>query len=209
MSESTSSLKLICENYDSDAEEEDTNTSNHFDDICHPNEKLEPLPLPESIRNLFVTTDEEVIDDAELHSGRIRSFPHERGNWVTSVYISYNDTKQLNRICDTLINNFGEIGDFHSCDNFHISLSRTVILRHHWIDIFVDDLRKAFKNVKSFYVDVGELAVFVNDEKTRTFVGLKIEHGCSELLKCVQLVDKSLMEFKLPTFYEILQKEQT
>ena len=27
------------------------------------------------------------IDDTELHDGRVRSFPHERGNWVTSVFI--------------------------------------------------------------------------------------------------------------------------
>lgn len=29
----------------------------------------------------------EVMDDPNFHEGRIRSFPHERGNWATYVYI--------------------------------------------------------------------------------------------------------------------------
>lgn len=32
-------------------------------------------------------TQTEIEDDSEEHNGRTRNFPHERGNWVTYVYI--------------------------------------------------------------------------------------------------------------------------
>lgn len=44
------------------------------------------LPVP----NILLSSDksnEQYIDEPSLHNGRIRSFPHERGNWSTYVYI--------------------------------------------------------------------------------------------------------------------------
>lgn len=46
------------------------------------------LPVPESLKKLFCDfSEEEVLDMPELHGGRIRSFPHERGNWATCIFI--------------------------------------------------------------------------------------------------------------------------
>lgn len=45
------------------------------------------LPVPESLKKLFCDSTEEVEDSPQLHGGRIRSFPHERGNWATSIFI--------------------------------------------------------------------------------------------------------------------------
>lgn len=30
---------------------------------------------------------ERVVDDCSKHEGRLRTFPHERGNWATHVYV--------------------------------------------------------------------------------------------------------------------------
>lgn len=30
---------------------------------------------------------EQHIDNPDLHNGRVRSFPHVRGNWATFVYV--------------------------------------------------------------------------------------------------------------------------
>lgn len=43
--------------------------------------------MPESVLNMFPGTEEGPQDDQAKHGGRIRSFPHERGNWATHVYI--------------------------------------------------------------------------------------------------------------------------
>lgn len=55
----------------------------------------------------------------------------------------------------------------------------------------------------SFYVDLDGLAIYVNDEGTRTFIALKVQLGRNELLRCIKLVDQSLLEFRLPTYYEV------
>lgn len=33
-------------------------------------------------------------------------------------------------------------------DDFHISLTKTVILRHHWIDLFVESIKERITPVK-------------------------------------------------------------
>ncbi|EMP32540.1 Matrix metalloproteinase-15 [Chelonia mydas] len=83
------------------------------------------LPLPDSVLNMFKDQEEEVTDDSSKHGGRVRNFPHERGNWATYVYLP-----------------------------------------------------------------------------CRTFVGLEVSCGHSQLLELVSEVDKVMEEFDLPTFYK-------
>ncbi|XP_053127569.1 U6 snRNA phosphodiesterase 1 isoform X1 [Hemicordylus capensis] len=45
------------------------------------------LPMPDSVLNMFRDREEEVVDDSSQHGGRLRTFPHERGNWATHVYM--------------------------------------------------------------------------------------------------------------------------
>lgn len=45
------------------------------------------LPVPDSVLHMFLDTEEEPEDDREKHGGRVRTFPHERGNWATHVYV--------------------------------------------------------------------------------------------------------------------------
>lgn len=44
------------------------------------------LPTPDLSKVAVVPADDHV-DDAELHGGRTRSFPHVRGDWATFVYV--------------------------------------------------------------------------------------------------------------------------
>ena len=44
------------------------------------------LPAPKLYNQEFQEP-QEVIDDPTLHGNRIRSFPHERGNWASFIYL--------------------------------------------------------------------------------------------------------------------------
>lgn len=45
------------------------------------------LPVPDSVLHMFLGTEEGPEDDSAKHGGRVRTFPHERGNWATHVYV--------------------------------------------------------------------------------------------------------------------------
>lgn len=45
------------------------------------------FPVPDSVLSMFPSTEEGPEDDSAKHGGRIRTFPHERGNWATHIYI--------------------------------------------------------------------------------------------------------------------------
>lgn len=47
----------------------------------------EKLLVPDSVLSMFPSTEEGPEDDSAKHGGRIRTFPHERGNWATHIYI--------------------------------------------------------------------------------------------------------------------------
>ncbi|XP_042901118.1 U6 snRNA phosphodiesterase 1 [Parasteatoda tepidariorum] len=53
-----------------------------------------------------------------------------------------------------------------------------------------------------FQLRFDSLEVYENEEKTRTFLGLKIHYGHDALTKLVERVDSCLAEFQLPCFYE-------
>ncbi|CAH2323795.1 U6 snRNA phosphodiesterase isoform X2 [Pelobates cultripes] len=87
-------------------------------------------------------------------------------------------------------------------NEFHISQSQTVVLRHHWINLFVQSLRDRLSSMHRFLCIAEQLHVYTNSEKTRTFLGLEISVGKEQLLDVVAEVDQSLKEFNLQTFYQ-------
>lgn len=52
--------------------------------------------------------------------------------------------KLIKRLKALLINDI----DLRPVDHLHISLTRTVILRHHWIESFIDLIRQNLSSVK-------------------------------------------------------------
>lgn len=84
----------------------------------------------------------------------------------------------------------------------HVSLTKTVILRHHWIESFVESLEKKFRNTQKFPLHLNSLKIYCNEEKTRTFVGLTISEEFFEYLSnLVKHCDEVLKEFNLESFY--------
>ncbi|XP_054943501.1 U6 snRNA phosphodiesterase 1-like [Physeter macrocephalus] len=45
------------------------------------------LPVPDSVLDMFPGTEEWPADGSAKHGGRVLTFPHERGNWATHVYV--------------------------------------------------------------------------------------------------------------------------
>lgn len=88
-------------------------------------------------------------------------------------------------------------------EDFHISLTKTVILKHHWIDSFTESIKNRTKHIKKFMILFGSLKIYCNEERTRTFIGLQIRTGYDSLIKLVESLDECLEEFSLPTFYTV------
>ncbi|XP_041046764.1 U6 snRNA phosphodiesterase isoform X1 [Carcharodon carcharias] len=164
--------------------------------------KSQQLPVPESVMGMFKELEEE-LDDSIKHDGRIRSFPHQRGNWSTLVYLEYYPEEEFMELIDLLLTHL----QVHKLPmarlaEFHISLSQTVVLRYHWINIFVESLKEKMSFFDRFYCVSDKVKIYVNQEKTRTFLGLEVSAGSNYLLEMVNEVDKSMKEFNLKTYHK-------
>uniref|UniRef100_A0A8D3CI57 U6 snRNA phosphodiesterase n=1 Tax=Scophthalmus maximus TaxID=52904 RepID=A0A8D3CI57_SCOMX len=132
-------------------------------------------------------------DDSSLHGGRIRSFKHERGNWATYVYVPHPPEEEFVELLEELLSAARARGVVLTLqEEFHLSLSQTVVLRHHWIQPFTRSLRADLAHCKRFVCSARKLKVYCNAEKTRTFLGMEVCSGH------VQLLDL----FHLDTFYK-------
>ncbi|KAG1653225.1 U6 snRNA phosphodiesterase [Nymphon striatum] len=192
------SLGFLAQSYDSSSEEENDSRflTENKDDVLNNSyikTKKSQLPVPDKIKSMFENA-EENIEDASKHDGRIRSFPHVRGNWATYIFIP----------CKTKLNTFISLlnsdlnsditkeSEFLAIDSYHISLSQTVQLQHHWIEPLIE----------IFNITLRNLDVYTNEEKTRTFVGMKVDVGFSQILQIVNAINQEYKDFKLPLFYK-------
>lgn len=164
------------------------------------------LEIPTGVLDMFqdsdVSTDSQNIDK---HHGRIRSFDHFPGNWATHVLISFVLPDTFPELVASLKTVWPEEAcELHTGDlkDFHVSISRTVPIRHHWIDPLKALLQRGFNGKRRFVCNFPTIGVYVNDEKTRTFLALKVGIGVSQLEKMVAVVDKAYEEFDLPKYYE-------
>lgn len=55
----------------------------------------------------------------------------------------------------------------------------------------------------SFQVSLGDVLVLVNDEKTRSFLALRVEQGGAAFLQTLKCVDRCMALFRLPIYYEV------
>ncbi|XP_017784836.1 PREDICTED: U6 snRNA phosphodiesterase [Nicrophorus vespilloides] len=140
-------------------------------------------------------------DNPSMHNGRLRSFPHVRGNWSTFLSIPFETGDDFENLTESLRSAVNEI-ELNVETSPHISVSKTVVLRHHWIKIFSDSIREKLNVIKKFIILFDCLKVYCNEERTRTFLGLQIKSGYESLVKIVSQVDECLADFKLTKFYE-------
>nr|XP_048726678.1 U6 snRNA phosphodiesterase 1 isoform X2 [Caretta caretta] len=161
------------------------------------------LPLPDSVLNMFRDQEEEVTDDSSKHDGRVRNFPHERGNWATYVYLPCEIQEELLELRELLVSHARRYTvSLTAMEEFHVSLSQSVVLRYHWINPLVQSLKEHVASFYRFFCTASQVKVYTNQRKTRTFVGLEVSCGHSQLLELVSEVDKVMEEFDLPTFYK-------
>ncbi|XP_059190394.1 U6 snRNA phosphodiesterase 1 isoform X2 [Centropristis striata] len=161
------------------------------------------LPLPGCLSAMFPDEVGSETEDSALHGGRIRSFKHERGNWATYVYLPYHPDEEFRELLEELLS----LARTHGAvltpqEEFHLSLSQTVVLRHHWIQPFIQSLKAGLLHCKRFVCSAGRLKVYCNAERTRTFLGMEVYSGHAQLLDLVQVVDRTMKDFHLDTFYK-------
>ncbi|CAG7652982.1 unnamed protein product [Allacma fusca] len=203
-------LNLIHE-YDEDSENEPTDTAwclESDEQVYNKPSKAKRLEVPPEIALMFnqeTDDDGKVEESSENHEGRTRSFAHVRGNWASFVYIPFSGSSGdfgtivfMQDLVKSVVNS-KEAG-FHLNTDIHMSLSKTIPFRHHWLEPFKVELRKRLVNVESFFVVFDEFEVYVNDEKTRTFVGMKI-HTSKILRDLVKDCDDCLKEYNLDRYY--------
>uniref|UniRef100_A0AAZ1Y2C3 U6 snRNA phosphodiesterase n=1 Tax=Oreochromis aureus TaxID=47969 RepID=A0AAZ1Y2C3_OREAU len=143
------------------------------------------LPLPGCVLAMFPDEVDSQTEDSSLHGGRIRSFKHERGNWASYVYFPYHPEEEFGELLDGILSAAGARGVVLTAqDEFHLSLSQTVVLRHHWIQPFTQSLKSSLTGCK------------------RTFLGMEVSTGHAQLLDLIRTVDRTMTEFRLETFYK-------
>jgi len=55
----------------------------------------------------------------------------------------------------------------------------------------------------SFQVSLGDALVLVNDEKTRSFLALRVEHGTPAFQQTLKCVDRCMALFQKARYYEV------
>ncbi|XP_031196828.1 U6 snRNA phosphodiesterase isoform X1 [Mastomys coucha] len=161
------------------------------------------FPVPESVLSMFPNTEEGPEDDSAKHGGRIRTFPHERGNWATHIYIPYEAKEDFRDLLDMLLPRAQMfVPRLVLMEEFHLSLSQSVVLRHHWILPFVQVLKDRMASFQRFFFTANRVKIYTNQEKTRTFIGLEVSSGHAQFLDLVSEVDRAMKEFDLTTFYQ-------
>ncbi|XP_050301754.1 U6 snRNA phosphodiesterase 1 [Anthonomus grandis grandis] len=204
---SKNSLSLLHE-YGGDSSEDEVSgprvstkrTFREDEENPHSGPQFKRLPVPSICSN--ASKEPECIDDPSLHDGRVRSFPHERGNWATFVYIPFEATTGVTDLLAFIQEIVPENLDLKISDNFHISLTKTVVLKYHWITPFVQGVKENIKLFRKFFILFDSIQVYCNEERTRTFLGIQIKSGHDSLIKLVQLLDRCLLEYGLPVFYK-------
>ncbi|XP_046889183.1 U6 snRNA phosphodiesterase isoform X2 [Hypomesus transpacificus] len=165
---------------------------------------LSRLPLPDSLLDMFTGEGEDSdTENSSHHEGRIRSFKHERGNWATYVYFPYLPEEEFLELLDEMLALAAAHGvPLSRAQDFHLSMSQTVVLRHHWIQPFIQSLRTGLSDCRRLVCSAEKLRVYSNAEKTRTFLGMEVSSGHSQLLQIMKTVDGTMEEFRLDTFYK-------
>ncbi|CAH0547447.1 unnamed protein product [Brassicogethes aeneus] len=202
-----SALALICI-YGEDSSDDDVSGPRVSTKRVHKDEdeenavkRRERLPLPSEFQK--VENVSEYTDDPSNHEGRLRSFPHERGNWATYIYIPYDkDHFGIQDLFSKIQLIIPSTIEIKPVDDLHISLTKTVILKHHWIQSFSDSIKENTIFIKKFMIMFDGIKVYCNEERTRTFLGITVKSGHDSLIKLVEIFDRCLLEYKLSTFYK-------
>ncbi|KAH7286994.1 hypothetical protein KP509_32G032100 [Ceratopteris richardii] len=189
-------------------------TSDEFTHSKYTDEDSCRLPPPPM--ELLTTSNSISILQSESHFGRIRSFPHVEGNYALHVYIPVPLSALSKWQLEPLIKKAYSIApelksmemdeqsqELKLSKEYHISLSRTVAVRLHQINSIVTMLQNKFERQKGFWFELNRWELFINDEKTRSFLSLEVVgKGLVEICRQIQLVDEVFQLHNLPVYYK-------
>ncbi|EEF51635.1 U6 snRNA phosphodiesterase 1 [Ricinus communis] len=189
------------------------------------NTKPEITPLPPPPVSLLIPPNS--IDYFQAgQPSRMRSFAHVEGNYALHVYIPvYIPPASKKEILSFLKKISSLVPGLHVVDvdipldilckddqklehvalgrEFHISLGRTVPIRVHQIDSVVSMLRQRLQFKNRYWIDFSKWEVFVNDDKTRSFLSLEVVNGgLAEITKQIESVNQVYKLHNLPEFYK-------
>ncbi|KAL9976660.1 hypothetical protein ACROYT_G013985 [Oculina patagonica] len=165
----------------------------------------EMLPLPSGVLDMF-KEDSIPEDEPSKHDGRVRTFSHFPGNWAMHVFIPFKASVHFESLVVSVVECLSAVTSHEvhmiPCDELHMSVSRTVPIRHYWIEPIVQQLRNGLSTVHSFVSALQWPELYTNDEKTRSFVALKIMSEYKKFKDIVDLINEVFQEFSLPAFYK-------
>ncbi|KAK8310028.1 hypothetical protein V6Z11_D02G159900, partial [Gossypium hirsutum] len=150
----------------------------------------------------------------------VRSFPHVEGNYALHVYIpvfipsiSNKEMGQFLKRVSSVVPNLHVVDidvplntlckEEHKLEQmalgreFQISLGRTVPIRVHQIDSIVTMLRQKLQFQKRYWIDFNKWEVFINDDRTRTFLSLEVVTG-----GLPEAINEVYKFHNLPEFYK-------
>jgi len=90
--------------------------------------------------------------------------------------------------------------------NLHISLSRTLILKFHWIESFVEGIKLSCCRFNKFILQLTDVRVYCNEERNRTFLGIYCQDENGSLRCLTEVIDNLLAGYQLPPFYKVHMK---
>ena len=98
---------------------------------------------------------------------------------------------------------YGRGAGFHLIEEPHISLSRTLVLKHFMINAVLQSLRPALWRHSGAEASLaGGACLLENEERTTTFLALRLVSGSSLLDRLVDDVDREACDlFGLPRYY--------
>ncbi|XP_020548786.1 U6 snRNA phosphodiesterase isoform X1 [Sesamum indicum] len=157
---------------------------------------------------------------------RVRSFPHVEGNYALHVYIPVTIPSTPRKEVTLFLKRVATaVPELHVVDvdiplsnlikdeqkfeqvvlgkEFHVSLGRTVPIRVHQRDSVVAMLRQRLQSHRRYWIDFNKWEVFVNDDRTRTFLSMEVTAGgLAEIKKQIDAVNEVYRLHNLPEFYE-------
>ncbi|KAJ3396862.1 poly(U)-specific 3'-to-5' RNA exonuclease [Lobulomyces angularis] len=157
-------------------------------------------------------------------TGQIRNYKHIKGNWSTLIFLKVPLEENVEKVISQINTNVRKtnavkrlkIPPFKATtkpsENFlHISISRNLILKKFKIEILVKKLEAKLKTLidtfsysqfNGFFIGFNELECFLNEEKNRIFVSLKVGAGHDYVKLLTDSVNEVLKELNFKEFYE-------
>eukprot|EP00124_Ichthyophonus_hoferi_P002085 Ihof_evm6s130 gene=Ihof_evmTU6s130 len=185
-------------------------TKRRAQDIKKPIAKKQKIPYPTALLAAKPTNgiSEKNSTPTVNDKGKIRMFPHVTGNWATHAYIevTVDDwmAEALKESLPIVAQNLKGTNTVYPLDEtpLHISVTRTVVLRQHEIDSFVELTSKNIKKIAPFWIELDGLACFTNDAAVRSFISMNMVTGREGMISLVTTMNKILEKYNQPIFYK-------